>query len=76
MEDRVGGNNPALAQEIAEDHPGVYPYKTTPQREMGRKKEERRGVGVRSRFCHNILNFSYHSNHFLIHFTLSSVVNL
>ena len=29
VEDRVGGNNPALAQEIAKDHPGVYPYKMT-----------------------------------------------
>ena len=45
VEDRVGGNNPALAQEIAKDHPGVYPYKTTPQRKTGRKKEDRRERG-------------------------------
>ena len=41
VEDRVGGNNPALAQKIARDHPGVYTYKMIPQRETGRKKEER-----------------------------------
>ena len=29
VEDRGGGNNPALAQEIAKDHPGVYPYNST-----------------------------------------------
>ena len=39
VEDRVGGNNPALAQEIARNHPGVLSYKIIPQRERGSKKK-------------------------------------
>ena len=26
VKDKVGGNNPALAQKIARDHPGMQPY--------------------------------------------------
>ena len=43
VENRVGGNNPALAQEIARHHPGVLPYKIIPQRERGSKKRVGKG---------------------------------
>ena len=67
VEDCVGGNNPALAQEIARNHPSVLSYKMTPQRERGSKKKRGGKGGWEVGSATIMLNFLCASNHFLIH---------